>query len=69
MVESRMKKRLTKDLETLQKNHKDQFFVTFPLKDDLKVWNITFKGAPKTLYAGETYTYISPFFIAQPVLA
>jgi ubiquitin-protein ligase len=53
-MESRMSKRLTKDLEAIQKHHKDTFIVEMPTKD-IKLWHVKFKGAPKTLYAGEEY--------------
>ncbi len=54
MVESRMTKRLTKDLESIQKNYKDTFTVELPT-NDLKLWHISFKGASGTVYAGEEF--------------
>ena len=49
-----MTKRLTKDLESIQKNYKDIFTVTLP-NDDLKTWHITFQGAKESIYAGEEF--------------
>ena len=43
-METRMTKRLTKDLESIQKNYKDQFTVVLP-NNDLKLWHIKIKGA------------------------
>ena len=45
-----MSKRLTKDLEAIQKNYKDIFSVELP-KGDLKLWHVSFVGAPGTIYA------------------
>lgn len=49
-----MTKRLTKDLESLQKNYKDVFTVTLP-NSDLKVWHIEFSGAKGSIYEGENF--------------
>jgi ubiquitin-protein ligase len=53
-MESRMSKRLAKDLEAIQKHHKETFTVEMPT-NDIKLWHVKFKGAPKTLYAGEDF--------------
>eukprot|EP01016_Furgasonia_blochmanni_P014352 TRINITY_DN174_c0_g1_i24.p1 TRINITY_DN174_c0_g1~~TRINITY_DN174_c0_g1_i24.p1 ORF type:complete len:127 (-),score=9.59 TRINITY_DN174_c0_g1_i24:317-697(-) len=53
-MESRMTKRLTKDLEGIQKHYKDVFLVELP-NSDIKLWHVTFKGAPSTIYEGETF--------------
>ena len=60
-MESRMTKRLTKDLEAIQKNYKDLFIVTLP-NNDLKLWHIKFKGAPSSLYEKEEFTYFFLLF-------
>lgn len=62
-----MTKRLTKDLETIQKNFKDIFKVDLPSKDDLKIWQVSFKGAPKTIYEGETYKLQFKFSPEYPI--
>lgn len=49
-----MTKRLTKDLEAIQKNYKDIFTVTLP-NNDLKTWHVTFSGAKGSLYEGEEF--------------
>lgn len=49
-----MTKRLTKDLEAIQKNYKDIFTVTLP-SNDLKTWHVTFSGAKGSLYEGEEF--------------
>lgn len=54
-MESRMSKRLTKDLESIQKNYKETFEVTLP-NGDLKLWHIKFTGAKETIFAGEKFT-------------
>ena len=46
-MQSRMSKRLTKDLEAIQKNHKDIFTVTLP-NDDMKLWHVSFVGAKES---------------------
>ena len=51
-----MSKRLAKDFEAIQKHHKETFTVEMPTKD-IKFWIVKFKGAPKTLYAGEEFKY------------
>ena len=43
-MESRMSKRLQKDLEAIQKNYKDIFAVEL-INNDLKQWHITFTAA------------------------
>ena len=53
-MESRMTKRLSKDLEGIQKHYKDTFLVELPTSD-MKLWHVTFKGADATVFAGETY--------------
>ena len=50
-----MSKRLTKDLEAIQKNYKDIFTVTLP-NGDLKSWHISFYGAKGSIYDGEKFT-------------
>jgi len=52
-----MSKRLTKDLESIQKNYKDTFTVALP-NGDLKLWHISFVGASGSVYSGEKFTYI-----------
>lgn len=54
-MESRMSKRLTKDLESIQKNYKETFTVALP-NGDLKLWHISFVGATGSVYAGEKFT-------------
>lgn len=54
-MERRFVNRLTKDLQTMEKNHKDQFPVVRP-NDDLKVWHVTLFGAKGTIYDGEKFT-------------
>jgi len=54
-MESRMSKRLTKDLESIQKNYKEIFTVNLP-NGDLKLWHIAFQGATGSIYAGEKFT-------------
>ena len=49
-----MTKRLTKDLESIQKNYKDVFEVTLP-NNDLKTWHIKFTGAKGSIYEGEEF--------------
>lgn len=51
-----MSKRLTKDLESIQKNYKDVFTVELPT-NDLKLWHVSFQGAQGTIYEGEKYKY------------
>lgn len=51
-----MSKRLTKDLESIQKNYKETFTVALP-NGDLKLWHISFTGATGSVYAGEKFTY------------
>ena len=60
-MESRMSKRLTKDLEAIQKNYKDTFTVELP-KGDLKLWHVSFSGAASTLYASEKFKFKKIFF-------
>ena len=54
-MEGRMTKRLTKDLESMQKNYKDQFTVKLPT-NDLKLWHVQFTMPKGTVYEGEAYT-------------
>lgn len=54
-MESRMSKRLTKDLESIQKNYKEIFTVNL-CNGDLKLWHISFTGASDSIYAGEKFT-------------
>lgn len=49
-----MSKRLTKDLEAIQKTYKEVFTVELP-NGDLKTWHISFVGAAGTIYAGEPF--------------
>ena len=55
-MESRMTKRLSKDLETINKNYKDVFTVELP-GNDLKIWNIYFVGPKSSVYDGEQYKF------------
>lgn len=55
-MESRMTKRLTKDLESIQKNYKDVFQVELPT-NDIKLWHVSFEGALSTIYAGEKFKF------------
>ncbi len=50
-----MSKRLTKDLEAIQKNYKDIFTVNLP-NGDLKTWHSAFVGAKVSIYDGEKFT-------------
>ena len=59
-METRMSKRLTKDLEAIQKNYKDTFTVELP-NGDLKFWHVSFSGAPATIYASEKFKFINNF--------
>ena len=54
-MERRFVNRLTRDLQTMEKNHKDQFPVFRP-NDDLKVWHVTLFGAKGSIYEGEKFT-------------
>lgn len=51
-----MTKRLSKDLETINKNYKDVFTVELP-GNDLKIWNIYFVGPKSSVYDGEQYKF------------
>lgn len=53
-----MAKRLTKDLESIQKNYKDTFTVELP-SNDLKLWHVSFQGAVGTIFDNEKYKFIS----------
>lgn len=53
-----MAKRLTKDLESIQKNYKDTFNVELP-SNDLKLWHVSFQGAAGTIYDNEKFKFIS----------
>lgn len=57
-MESRMTKRLQKDLETIQKNYKESFIVELP-NNDLKIWFIYFTGPKTTVYEGEQFKFPS----------
>lgn len=52
-----MTKRLTKDLEAIQKNYKDVFQVDLPT-NDIKLWHVSFEGAASTIYAGEKFKFL-----------
>lgn len=54
-MEKRFVNRLTRDLQTMEKNYKDQFPVHRP-NDDLKVWHVTLFGAKGSIYEGEKFT-------------
>lgn len=58
-----MSKRLTKDLESIQKNYKEIFTVNL-CNGDLKLWHISFTGASDSIYNGEKFTY---FFFNDPL--
>ncbi|CAD8185742.1 unnamed protein product [Paramecium octaurelia] len=53
-MQSRMAKRLQKDLEQMQKSYTDQFNVRMP-NNDIKHWIVAFEGAKGTLYQGEKF--------------
>ncbi|CAD8110139.1 unnamed protein product [Paramecium primaurelia] len=53
-MQSRMAKRLQKDLEQMQKAYADQFNVRMP-NNDIKHWIVAFEGAKGTLYQGEKF--------------
>ncbi len=61
-MESRMAKRLTKDLESIQKNYKDVFQVELPT-NDIKLWHVSFDGALSTIYTGERFKLNFDFFL------
>ena len=67
-MESRMSKRLTKDLESIQKNYKETFTVALP-NGDLKLWHISFVGATGSVYAGEKFTLQFKFSPEYPIEA
>ena len=49
-METRMVKRLNKDLEAITKNYADQFKVNLPT-NDIRFWHVDFEGAEGTIYA------------------
>lgn len=51
-----MAKRLTKDLEQMNKNYQDTFSVKL-VNDSIKHWIVAFKGAEDTIYTNETFEY------------
>lgn len=51
----RMTKRLHKDLETIQRNYKDQFDVKL-VNDNIKHWHVGIVGPKDSVFAGEKYT-------------
>jgi len=65
-MESRMTKRLGKDLEAMQKNYKDVFKVDLP-NSDLKIWHISFIGAAETIYTSETFKLQFKFSNDYPI--
>eukprot|EP01016_Furgasonia_blochmanni_P014349 TRINITY_DN174_c0_g1_i20.p1 TRINITY_DN174_c0_g1~~TRINITY_DN174_c0_g1_i20.p1 ORF type:complete len:191 (+),score=29.55 TRINITY_DN174_c0_g1_i20:66-638(+) len=67
-MESRMTKRLTKDLESIQKHYKEVFVVELPT-NDIKLWNISFVGAAGTIYEGENYKLQFRFTPEYPIEA
>eukprot|EP00828_Plagiopyla_frontata_P044497 TRINITY_DN728_c0_g2_i2.p1 TRINITY_DN728_c0_g2~~TRINITY_DN728_c0_g2_i2.p1 ORF type:complete len:152 (-),score=24.13 TRINITY_DN728_c0_g2_i2:79-534(-) len=66
MALTRMEKRLTKDLEQIQKNYKDQFSVNLPNKD-LKLWHIGFVGTKGSAFENEKYTLQFKFSPEYPI--
>lgn len=48
--------RLRRDLQTMQKHHKDQFEVEI-LNEDMKVWIIVMEGPKGSVYEGESFKY------------
>eukprot|EP00330_Aristerostoma_sp_ATCC50986_P011324 CAMPEP_0114587386 /NCGR_PEP_ID=MMETSP0125-20121206/10351_1 /TAXON_ID=485358 ORGANISM="Aristerostoma sp., Strain ATCC 50986" /NCGR_SAMPLE_ID=MMETSP0125 /ASSEMBLY_ACC=CAM_ASM_000245 /LENGTH=146 /DNA_ID=CAMNT_0001783255 /DNA_START=63 /DNA_END=503 /DNA_ORIENTATION=+ len=63
-----MSKRLTKDLESIQKNYKEVFDVSLP-NGDLKLWHIKFTGAKETIFSGEKFTLQFKFGPDYPIEA
>lgn len=53
-MDKRFVNRLTRDLQTMEKNYKDQFPVFRP-NDDLKVWHVTMYGAKGSIYENEKF--------------
>ena len=51
-----MSKRLTKDLEGIQKNYRDIFTVETP-NGDLKLWHVSFSGVSDSVYAKEKFKF------------
>ena len=56
----RCSKRLVKELEDIKK-YEDTFSVAVDEKNPC-LWKVSFKGAEKTIYAGEAYTLQFKFF-------
>jgi len=55
-MERRFMNRLRRDLQTMQKHHKDQFEVEI-LNEDMKVWIIVMEGPKGSVYEGESFKY------------
>jgi len=53
-MQNRMTKRLTKDLEQMQKIYSDLFQVAL-LNNDLQVWHVKFVGGEGTLFHNEPF--------------
>lgn len=54
-MQNRMTKRLTKDLEQMQKIYSDLFQVAL-VNNDLQVWHVKFVGGDGTLFQNEPFT-------------
>ncbi|CAK59733.1 unnamed protein product (macronuclear) [Paramecium tetraurelia] len=65
-MQSRMAKRLQKDLEQMQKSYVDQFNVRMP-NNDIKHWIVAFEGAKGTLYQGEKFELQFKFSNEYPI--
>ena len=61
-----MTKRLTKDLESIQKNYKDVFQVELPT-NDIKLWHVIFEGALSTIYSNEKFKLQFKFSADYPI--
>ena len=50
-----MSRRLQKELESIQKNYKDQISVQL-VNDDIRCWHLKVEGPEGSIYSGEQYT-------------
>ena len=51
---ARMAKRCKRDLELMTKQYAD-LFIPELINGQINLWHVTFRGAPNTLYHGETF--------------
>ena len=51
-MENRMSRRLQKELESIQKNYKDQITVNL-VNDDIRCWHLVVEGPQESIYSGE----------------